>query len=453
MFNLFRRVSFVSWYYCSLSLCSLSLCSLSLCSLSLVAQAQVQAPYLNKGDGLPPFFASMEKHEVMVQIQIQETPSAAPKDAPKGLKVGFRILAQGQKVRDYKEKTDELGRAFFLGIPSNPKVQGMISYEVWVDYQGVRFPFEVTGIPKTEDKDVLYDDFDPSKRLPENHLTLTVSPAVSDISALALHHDLIELHPDEESLLAIHEMTITNSSDQVVDLSHQPQGGLKLPAPEGAKAPELHQSHHDEVEVRGAALYYVGALLPHSTKKVKWYYTLPYRAERFDWEQAMPLPSTVGMIVAPQYKKPQHQSLIKLQLEAAKNSGEVKQVSTGPGRVFDALRKVPALSPGTPLRFSIMGIPAAPMWRRQLLYASILLVMVWVFWVGFASGQGEERLSRAHLQLERERLLKALARMEAALERKRITPARYQKEREVITARLVTIYRALERLDQQGELS
>ena len=133
MFNLFRRVSFVSWYYCSLSLCSLSLCSLSLCSLSLcslslVAQAQVQAPYLNKGDGLPPFFASMEKHEVMVQIQIQETPSAAPKDAPKGLKVGFRILAQGQKVRDYKEKTDELGRAFFLGIPSNPKVQGMISY-------------------------------------------------------------------------------------------------------------------------------------------------------------------------------------------------------------------------------------------------------------------------------------------------------------------------------------
>ena len=63
---------------------------------------------------------------------------------------------------------------------------------------------------------------------------------------------------------------LSNSSDQVVDLSHQPQGGLKLPAPTGAKAPELHQSHHDEVEVRGAALYYTGALLPHSSKKIKW---------------------------------------------------------------------------------------------------------------------------------------------------------------------------------------
>lgn len=422
--------------------------------LSILAQAQTQAPYLNKGDGLPPFFASMEKHEVMVQVQIREGTSSELKLASSGVKVGFRILAQGQKVRDYKEETDELGRAFFLGIPSNPKVQGMISYEVWVDYQGVRFPFEVTGIPKTEDQEALYDDFDPSKRLPENRLLLTVSNAVADISTLALHHDLIELHPDEESLLAIHEMTITNSGDQVVDLSHQPQGGLKLPAPDGAKAPELHQSHHDEVEVRGAAIYYTGALLPQSTKKIKWYYTIPYRSERFEWRQSMPLPSTVGMIVAPQYKKPQHQALVPLKLEAAAELGEVKQVSTGPGRVFDALRQVPALSKDSPLMFVIKGLPAAPQWRRQILFASIALIVLWVFWVGFRSERGEERLSKAHLQLERERLLKALARMESALERKKITPARYQREREVITARLVTIYRALERLEHaQGERS
>lgn len=413
------------------------------------ASAQVQAPYLNKGDGLPPFFASMEKHEVMVQVQIR-TKGQPLLAAPKDLRVGFRILAQGQKVRDYKEKTDAQGRAYFLGIPSNPKVQGMISYEAWVDYQGVRFPFNVKGIPKTEDKEALYDDFNPSQRLPENRLNLVVSPAVSDISALALHHDLIELHPDEESLLAIHEMTLSNSSDQVIDLSHQPQGGLKLPAPDGAKAPELHQSHHDEVEVRGTALYYTGALLPHSTKKIKWYYTLPYRAERFDWNQSMPLPSTVGMIVAPQYKKPQHQSLIKLQLEASPNQGEVKQVSTGPGRVFDALRKVPTLQANTALKFAVTGIPAAPQWKRKVLYASIAFVLLWVFWLGFGSDEQASSLSRSHLLIEQERLLKALARMEAALERGKMTQARYQKEREVITARLVTIYRALEHLEQQA---
>lgn len=434
---------------------SIQLMIISVILLLLVcpALAQIQAPYLNKGDGLPPFFASMEKHEVMVQVQINKGSSGQTVSATEGLKVGFRILAQGQKVRDYKEKTDARGRTFFLGIPSNPKVQGMISYEVWVDYQGVRFPFEVEGIPKTEDKDALYDDFDPNKRLPENRLTLVVSPAVSDIGSLAMHHDLIELHPDEESLLAIHEITLSNTSDQVVDLSHQPQGGLKIPAPEGAKAPELHQSHHDEVEVRGAAIYYTGALLPHSTKKIKWYYTLPYRTERFEWRQVMPLPSTVGMIVAPQYKKPQHQSLITLQLEAKPNQGEVKQVSTSPGRMFDALRKVPALPLGSPLLFTIKGIPAAPKWKRQILYASIFFVIFWVLWVGFRAHEGSDSLSKAHLLIERERLLKALARMEAALERGRISKARYQKEREVITARLVTIYKALDHLEQMSEAS
>lgn len=435
------------------SLCNAHYClAVVIASLLFVGSglAQVQAPYLNKGDGLPPFFASMEKHEVMVQVQVKKPGHTGLSSAPKGTKIGFRILAQGQKVRDYKERTDEQGRAFFLGIPSNPEVQGMISYEAWVDYEGVRFPFEVKGIPKTEDKEALYDDFNPSKRLPENRLELVVSPATSDLSKLSLHHDLIEFHPDEESLLAIHEMTLINASDQVVDLSHQAQGGLKLPAPLGAKAPELHQSHHDEVEVRGTALYYTGALLPNSSKKIKWYYTLPYRAERFEWKQTMPLPSTVGMIVAPQYKKPQHQSLIKLKLEAKNQQGQVKRVSTGPGRVFDALRQVPALAAGTALEFSIKGIPAAAQWKRQALYAAVLFVVLWVLWLGFKEEEGASSLSRSHLMIERERLLKALARMEAALERGRISEARYQKEREAITARLVTIYKALEHLNQQA---
>ena len=34
------------------------------------------------------------------------------------------------------------------GIPSNPEVQGMISYQVWADFQGVRFPHEFAGVPQ-----------------------------------------------------------------------------------------------------------------------------------------------------------------------------------------------------------------------------------------------------------------------------------------------------------------
>lgn len=416
-----------------------------------IASAQPQKSYLNQDTGgLPPFFASMEKHEVMVQVLIKESPAADPQPAPADLKVGFRIMAQGSKVRDYKEKTDAKGRAFFLGIPSNPKVQGMITYEAWVDYKGIRFPFEVSGIPKTVNKDALYEDFNPDVRLPENQLILTVSPASSDIAGLTMRYELVELHPDEESLLAIQELILSNPTDRVIDLSMQPQGGLKLPAPIGAKSLELHQSHHDEMEVRGISVYFTGALLPHSEKKLKWYATIPYRAKEFVWSQSMPLPATVGMVVAPQYKKAQHQSLIELTLSSEEGRGNVRQVSTGPGLIFDALRNVPDLKAGEAFLFTIGGLPAPPLWHKQALIITSCLVALLVLLIGFRGEKASLGVSQSHLLIERDRLLKALARMEAALERKRITPARYQREREAITARLVTIYRALEELERNA---
>jgi hypothetical protein len=409
--------------------------------------AQPKAPYLNKNPGgLPPFFASMEKHEVMVSVQIRKSGNTLSK-ASAQLQVGFRILAQGAKIRDYHEETDVEGRAFFLGIPSNPKVQMAITYEVWVDYKGVRFPFHLKGIPSTVNKDVLYDDFDPKKRLPENRISLIIQEPSRGLEGISLHHDLIEFHPDEESLLVIHEMTLKNSGDRLIDLSHQPNGGLKLPAPIGAKKPELHQSHHDELEIRGAALYYIGALLPYGTKTIKWYYTIPYRSSRYSWSQSMPIPTTVGMVVAPRFKKPQHQRVFPLSLETSA-LGEVREVNTGPNKIFHSLRINESLKAGQPLTFKVSGLPIPPPWKRYTLYSAVVAVILLVLLLGSKSDQISGQVSRTHLLIERDRLLRALARMEIALKKKRITPQRYQREREMITARLVTLYRALDQVDQ-----
>lgn len=434
----------------SLTLTALSAALCVLSSLAVaVPNASAQAPFLNSSGGLPPFLASMQKHEVMVTIEFAQ-PDGSVKAAPKDLPVTFRILAQGQKVRDYHETTDDQGRAFFLGVPSNPEVQVSISYELLVDYEGVRFPFSLKGIPSTEDKDVLLDEFDPTQRLPENRVTLTLIPPSRGLEGVSVHHGSIEFDPDEESLVVIHRMTLRNDSDKLLDMSHQPQGGLRFPAPEGAKQPELHGQHIEDLEVRGTAVYYTGALLPHSTRQINWIYTIPYKGDSFSWSQAMPVPSKVGMIVAPRFKKPQHQRPVLLSLETVGGMGEMKAVSTGPDRVFHSIRIGETLEPNQALTFKIGGLPAPPLWKRYALLVGVLLISLFVFLVGTSEGDTSDTVSRDQMMIERDRLLKALARMELALKRGRITPQRYQREKETITARLVTIYRALEIVEQEA---
>lgn len=427
---------------------SLALGALLLAGLG-ASSASAQAPFLNSGGGLPPFLASMQKHEVMVQIELASS-NGAVTPAPKDTSVTFRILAQGQKVRDYHEKTDAKGRAFFLGVPSNPEVQNAISYELLVDYQGVRFPFTLKGIPTTEDRDVLLDEFNPDERLPENRVTLTLTAPSQGLAGVSVDHGSIEFDPDEESLVVIHRMTLRNDSDKLLDMSHQPQGGLRFPAPEGAKTPELHGQHIEDLEVRGTSVYYTGALLPHSTRQINWIYTIPYKGDSFSWSQAMPVPSRVGMIVAPRFKKPQHQRPVLLSLETVGGQGEMKAVSTGPDRVFHSIRIRETLEANQPLTFKVGGLPAPPLWKRYALLAGVIIVSLFVFLIGTKEGDTSDLVSRDQMMIERDRLLKALARMELALKRGRITPQRYQREKETITARLVTIYRALELVEQEA---
>ena len=161
----------------------------------------------------------------------------------------------------------------------------------------------------------------------------------------------------------------------------------------------------------------------------------------------MPIPTTVGMVVAPRFKKPQHQRLFPLSLETAE-LGEVSEVTTAPNRNFHSLRIKEGLKADQALTFTVLGLPIPPPWKRYTLYGAAIAVILLVLLLGSKSDQISGQVSRTHLLIERDRLLRALARMEIALKKKRITPQRYQREREVITARLVTLYRALDQVDQ-----
>jgi hypothetical protein len=405
-----------------------------------------KAPFLNNG-GLPPFFASMEKHEVMVQVVFQNEDGSLI-NAAKDVQVGFRILAQGAKIRDYFEKTDDQGRAFFLGIPSNPKVQMSISYEVWADYEGVRFAYDVEGFPSTENKDALLEDFDPSKRLPENKVKITISRPAKTLEGLELHHSLIEFHPDEDSLLVVHEMQLYNRGKKLLDLSHQKNGGLKFPCPEGAKHPQLESSHEEDLEIRGASLYYTGALPAGAVRKIRWYYNIPYTNDKFVWHQAFPIPSTVGMIVASQFKKPQHQEAIKLGLNPIQH-GESKQVSTGGDRFFDTLRINHNYQAKEPLQFEIYHIPAPSQWKNYMLLIGSLVIIIALLLISKGNAS-DDALSREYLITERDKLLNALARMENGLKKGHISELRFLKEQEAIQARLVSIYEALALMEEKS---
>lgn len=383
--------------------------------------------------GLPPFLASMKRHDVTVKVSISGA-DGQRRPAPAGIGVGMAIVAGGSKVRDYTATTDEDGAAVLAGIPSNPEVQGMIRYETWADFQGVRFPHQFAGVPT--DGTVV---------------ELTVHDVTTAVDGLSMEHT-IEMFPDEESLVVRHNMRLYNEGPLAVNLSALPGGGLELPMPAGAKHPEVHDEHDPAIEVRGTSVWYKGALLPAGVGRpaeVGVVYTLPYGDETYEWVQPMPVTTRRVMAVVPQHKQPQAREAIPLTLATRGAFGSVAPVEQGPERQFVVLDSEGAvLQPGEPIRFAIGNLPSRGQGALWLLLTGIAGVIGLVIF-GFRRPAGSEGtvMSRSHLVAERDRLVRALARMRRAVEKGRMTEARFEREREAITARLVSLYKALDRLD------
>ncbi len=400
--------------------------------LSGTALAQVEAAAAAGGGGLPPFLAKMKRHDGLVKVSRKGADgAAAPVGA--GVEVGISVLAGGAKVRDYWVATGDNGEALFRGIPSNPEVQGSMRYQVMVDSGGVRFPFAFNGVPGEG-----------------SSIEVEVPEVTTDTQGVVLVHDFIEMFPDEEALVVRHQMSLLNEGSSAVNLGALPGGGLKLPCPAGAKHPSVHDEHDPLVEALGTDVWYRGALLPGGTPaQISVVYTVPYDTSTFEFVQRLPIPSRIGVIVVPRDKQKGHRQAFPLTLQTRGGLGSVSETKTDGDRTFQVLRgEGVTLGPDEPLQFVVSGLPSGSRTPRFLLLAAMLGILAWVVF-GFRSRGGEQRLSRAHLVIERDRLIRTLARMRKATERGKLSKNRFEKEQEAITARLVSLYRAIDRVEKQ----
>ncbi len=377
----------------------------------------------------------MRTHTLTGQVLIvDDNGQAVP--APAGLDVGFQVKVFGRaKKGALMFKTAEGGHVTFTGIRSNtdPGVQAQMSYEAFVDYEGVRFPFPVEMIP--EDGMVL----SPFK-------VYAVSTNLKDIGVI----QRIDLIPSEQAIQVMIVYEIVNRSRKAVDLSTLPGGGLVLPCPNGAKQPELHEKDKKNTEVRGTDVIYSGTLLPQSdtTASIRVGFAIPYRSDTFRWEQRLPVDLIGFTVAAPMNRGRNHIRPIRLQLNPIFEGPTTKIINGNGDSRWRTLRSSGTTrTPGEVIGFEIANIPVASKANLYFLISSILLVSVLIVF-GFRSRkQDGETFSKSHLTEERDRLVRALARLKKAADKGMISSNKHRKEEEAIRARLVSLYRAIDKMD------
>lgn len=410
-----------------------------------VAQPAVQIEDVAGDDsGLPPFLRAMKRQDVSVQVYVKDGAERTP--APAGLQTSITILAQGSKVKDHFSTTGEGGVAQFKGIPTNPEVQQFITYKVQVDYKGVRFPFTTRSLPSGEG----------------GMLEVDVSAVTDDVSTLILRHAFVEIRALEDVLLVSHRMSLINTGDTAVNLGNLPAGGLRLTVPEGAKHPEAHDPNSGGkpnprmLEVLGTSAWFKGTVMPgeEGAADINLIYTIPYTSsDTFEWSMTAPIPTAGGYVLVWRDKwqtsKARQRAEVPLTIEA-RGIGEVNPRLMGNGKRFWELSAREAMIPaGQPFKFAIGGVPTEGAFNRNLMLGAIgVIFLALVFGFQRPKELGDTtRLSKAHLETERDRLLRALARMRKAAQKGRITQARFEREQEAITARLVSLYKTLDRLE------
>lgn len=355
---------------------------------------------------------------------------------PAGVEVGFQVKVFGRaKKGPLMFKTEQGGKVTLTGIRSNidPGIQAQMTYEAFVDYEGVRFPFPIEMVPS--DGMVL-----------SPFTVYSVSKDLSDIAVISS----IDVIPSEQVLHVNQTYSFINRSRKAVDLSVLPEGGLMLSCPEGAKQPELHKSNQTDAEVRGTDILFKGTILPQSQKPtiLRVSFSLPYRSTSFLWTQTFPV-ETLGFTVgAPLTKGNNHIRALRLQLTPLFEGAEVTTITDRPGTKWRVLRANGLVAqPNQPLSFEIGNIPAASRANIYFLVGGVLFVFLVVMF-GFRAQPSKERtFSKSHLTDERDRLVRALARLKRAFEKGLISENKHRKEAEAIKARLVSLYRAIDQLD------
>ena len=366
----------------------------------------------------------------------------APITAQRG--VVLRVLDGGQEVHRYSAETDTTGMARFDRVLRTGGGHRGLRYEAIVTHKGVSFPFRVPALPAADE--VLELD------VPD------VRSAADGLESLSIEHTLIEIMPYEDVLAVRHALKVHNAAPVAINLgaASPSADGLAVPLPDGIRHPELHEDAHGAndgiVELRGTTLHFVGAVPPSwaGPLEVRLIYTIKYGPETIDWIQKAPVATRGARVAVWRSKMPGHRKAVPLILSASAAIGRVESSELPDGRQFWMLQSPTlVLRPGEPFEFGIGNLPTLGRWKRVSVVVAMGLIAAVVL-LGFRRSRaqpGEMQISRSHLEAERTRLIGALGRMGKALKRGRITEARFERERDAITARLVSLYRALDRLD------
>ena len=151
---------------------------------------------------------------------------------------------------------------------------------------------------------------------------------------------------------------------------------------------------------------------------------------------------------APLSKGRRHIRAIRLKLKPLFDGAEVSTITDRPGSKWRVLRANGLVrKPNEPVRFEIGNIPAASRANLYFLVGSIVFVFLLITFGFRTQATSERTFSRSHLVDERDRLVRALARLKRAWEKGLISENKHRKEEEAIRARLVSLYRAIDHMD------
>ena len=127
---------------------------------------------------------------------------------------------------------------------------------------------------------------------------------------------------------------------------------------------------------------------------------------------------------------------------------EISTITDRPGTKWRVMRASGLVrKPNEVISFDIGNIPAASRANLYFLVGSIVFVLLVVVFGFRAQATDERTFSKSQMMEERDRLVRALARVKRAWEKGLISENKHRKEEEAIRARLVSLYRALDQMD------
>jgi hypothetical protein len=310
--------------------------------------------------------------------------------------------------------TDETGRVF-IDVPFRPG----LNIHAEATYDGVRYESEEARYSEHPDRGLALsiEVFDRGEADP------------TALSFLDASHLLVEIKEGELDITEV--LLIHNGSGR----TFAPQGGLKIPLPQGAR--NIRGVGGEPVsEVEGGASV-PGPFLPgESRASVR--FSLPFSGDRVDFRQPLAVRADRLRVIVDEVPGMEVVGQNVLRADVRESDGR-------------RLRLVEVDTSGGELRFSIQGLPHRAnhgRWVASALAAGIL-ILGFVFGAGGANAGGHDENLRKAAEAERAEILAELEQLEIDRAEGVIDEEDYVGDKEHLLGRLTTVLRSLED-DGQG---